>query len=159
MIPDRRDVSGSLLPALEDNLPGAVTEELTICGELYLRLEPASLPNVCRFLKESPRLRFDFLAAVSGVDWLGRHPRFEVVYHLRSLSNNFQIGLKVAVPDDTLTVPSVTGVWRSADWLEREVFDLYGIMFAGHPNLKRIMMPDDWEGHPYRKDYPLEGVD
>jgi len=82
-----------------------------------------------------------------------------VVYHLRSLRHNHRLGLKVAVPDETLTVPSLEGIWRTADWLEREVFDLYGIVFAGHPNLTRIMMPDDWEGHPYRKDYPLEGRD
>jgi NADH-quinone oxidoreductase subunit C len=157
MIPARRDVSASLPPALEEKLPGAVAEVLTSRGELYLRVEAASLVEVCRFLREEPEWNFDFLALVSAVDWLGKTPRFEVVYHLRSLANNTRVGLKAAVPDETLTVPSVTNVWKSADWLEREVYDLYGITFAGHPDLRRIMMPDDWEGHPYRKDFPLEG--
>lgn len=159
MIPARQDLKGTLPGLLEERFPGAVVETLESCGELYLRVDPPRLLEICLFLHEEPRWHFDFLAAVSGVDWLGRRPRFEVVYHLRSLRHNHRLGLKVAVPDETLTVPSLEGIWRTADWLEREVFDLYGIVFAGHPNLTRIMMPDDWEGHPYRKDYPLEGRD
>lgn len=157
MIPSRRDVSESLPRALEEARPGAVTEVLSSRGELILRVERASLVELCRFLREDREWNFDFLAALSGVDWIGRSPRFEVVYQLRSLPRNLRVSLKVAVPDDTLTVPSVTGVWKGADWLEREVYDLYGIIFEEHPNLRRIMMPDDWEGHPYRKDFPLEG--
>jgi len=157
MIPPRKDVSASLPTALEEKIPGAVAEVLTSRGELYLRVEAASLVEVCRYLREDPEWRFDFLALVSAVDWIGRSPRFEVVYHLRSLALNSRVGLKVAVPDDTLTLATVTGIWRGADWLEREVYDLYGVIFAGHPDLRRIMMPDDWEGHPYRKDFPLEG--
>jgi NADH-quinone oxidoreductase subunit C len=144
---------------LEDALPGAVTEVLQYRGELYLQVGPAHVREVCRFLKDDPSWRFDFLASLSGVDRLGRSPRFEVVCHLRSLGHNHFLGLKVPVPDDPLTVPSLTPIWRAADWMEREVYDLYGVRFSGHTNLKRIMMPDDWEGHPYRKDYPLEGRD
>lgn len=157
VIPVRKDISGTLPAELEARLPGAVVEVLQSRGELYLRVEPVRLVELCRFLKEDPVWRFDFLACVSGVDWLGRSPRFEVVYHLRSLNNNFRLGLKVAVADETLTVSSLTAIWKAADWMEREIFDLYGVRFSDHPNLKRIMMPDDWEGHPYRKDYPLEG--
>lgn len=157
MIPARRDVSESLPKALEEARPGAVTGVLSSRGELILKVDHTRLVDLCRFLRENPEWNFDFLAALSGVDWIGRSPRFEVVYQLRSLPQNLRLSLKVAVPDETLTVPSVTGVWKGADWLEREVYDLYGIVFDEHPNLRRIMMPDDWEGHPYRKDYPLEG--
>jgi len=159
MMPARKDVSESLPKALQEARPGAVTEVLSSRGELILRVDHAHLVELCRFLREDPEWKFDFLAALSGVDWIGRSPRFEVVYQLRSLPQNLRVSLKVAVPDDTLTVPSVTGVWKGADWLEREVYDLYGIVFDEHPNLRRIMMPDDWEGHPYRKDFPLEGYE
>lgn len=157
MIKERRDVSEALKASLEEKVPGAVLELLRSRGEPYLCVKPASLLEVCRHLRDDPQWGFDFLSLVSAVDWLGKSPRFEVVYHLRSLSNNLRIGLKAAVPDDTFTVPSVYPVWKTADWLEREVYDLFGIHFSDHPNLKRIMMPDDWEGHPYRKDFPLAG--
>jgi NADH-quinone oxidoreductase subunit C len=147
-----------LLPQdLADRLPGAVREVTESCGETCLHAEPARLLDLCRFLKEEAPWQFDFLASVSGVDWPGRTPRFEVVYHLRSLRFNYRVALKAAVPDDALCLPSVAPVWRAANWLEREVFDLYGIRFAGHPDLRRIMMPEEWEGFPYRKDYPLAG--
>ena len=155
----RTDVRESLPKALGEKLADTGFEALESRGELYLRVEAANLPELCRFLRDDPEWRFDFLSFISGVDWIGTSPRFEVVYHLRSLSHNHRVGLKVPVPDDSLTVPSLTGIWRGADWMEREVFDLYGVRFDGHPNLKRIMMPDDWEGHPYRKDFPLEGIE
>lgn len=157
MIPPRKDVGEFLPPALEAKFPGGVLEVLRSRGELYLRIASASLLDVCLYLRDEERWGFDFLALVSGVDWLGKAPRFEVVYHLRSLRNNLRVGLKVDVPDETVALPSVSGIWKTADWLEREVFDLFGIRFTDHPDLRRIMMPDDWEGHPYRKDYPLEG--
>ena len=159
MIPERADLRVILPEALEKKLPGALLELVESCGELFLRVEPARLEEVCRYLSEEPKWKFDFLATVTVVDWMGRSPRFDVVYNLRALSHNHRLGIKVAVPDGTLTVPSLTGLWKAADWLEREAYDLYGINFAGHPNLRRIMMSDDWEGHPYRKDYPLEGRD
>jgi NADH-quinone oxidoreductase subunit C len=157
MIPPIKDVGEFLPPALEAKFPGAVLEVLGSRGELYLRIASASLLDVCLYLRDEERWGFNFLAFVSGVDWLGKEPRFEVVYHLRSLRNNMRVGLKVDVPDETVALPSVSGIWKTADWLEREVFDLFGIRFTDHPDLRRIMMPDDWEGHPYRKDYPLEG--
>jgi NADH-quinone oxidoreductase subunit C len=153
----RRDLTETLPPALAEKVPGAVTETLRSRGELYLKVRADLLQDLCRFLRDGKEWQFDFLALVSGVDWLGQSPRFEVVYHLRSTVHNYRLGLKVPVPDDTLTVPSLEPLWKSADWMEREVYDLYGVTFEGHPNLTRIMMSDDWEGHPYRKDYPLEG--
>jgi len=157
MIPEQRDISALLLADLGARLPGAVRELSRSRGESYLHVDPAQLPALARFLKEERPWQFAFLANLSPVDWLTRVPRFEVVYHLRSLAFNYRLGIKVDVPDETLSLPSLAGVWRAADWLEREAYDLFGIRFAGHPDLRRIMMPDDWEGHPYRRDYPLAG--
>jgi NADH-quinone oxidoreductase subunit C len=116
-----------------------------------------ALVEVCAFLRDDPELDFAMLSWIAGVDWLPREPRFEVVYGLLSLSRAARLNLKVALPGENPRVPTVTGVWPAANWLEREVFDMFGITFAGHPNLKRMLMPFDWQGHPQRKDYPLEG--
>jgi len=157
MIPVQRDIGALLVGDLAERLPGAVRQLTHSCGECSLHVEPAHLTQVARFLKDEPSWRFTFLANLSPVDWLSRTPRFEVVYHLRSLEFNYRIALKVDVPDQTLSLPSLTGIWRAANWLEREAYDLFGVRFAGHPDLRRIMLPDDWEGHPYRRDYPLAG--
>ena len=157
MIPAQRDIGTLLVGDLAERLPGAVRQLSHSRGECYLHVEPARLVELARFLKEEQAWQFAFLANLSPVDWLSRTPRFEVVYHLRSLVFNYRIGLKVDVPDQSLSLPSLTGVWRAADWLEREAYDLFGVRFPGHPDLRRIMLPDDWEGHPYRRDYPLAG--
>lgn len=157
MIPAQKDIGSLLTGDLAARLPGAVTQLSHSRGECYLHVEPSRLAAVARFLKQEQTWQFAFLANLSPVDWLGRAPRFEVVYHLRSLVFNYRLGLKVDVPDATLSLPSLTGVWRAADWLEREAYDLFGIRFSGHPDLRRIMMPDEFEGHPYRRDYPLAG--
>ncbi len=157
MIPAQREIGTLLISDLAERLPGAVRQLSHSRGESYLHVLPARLAEIARFLKEQQAWQFTFLANLSPVDWLTRTPRFEVVYHLRSLVFNYRIGLKVDVPDQTLSLPSLTGVWRAADWLEREAYDLFGIRFSGHPDLRRIMMSDDWEGHPYRRDYPLAG--
>src|SRR5262249_767656 len=112
-------------------------------------------------LRDAPALTYNYLADITAVDWLEREPRYDVVYHLLSLATNAVMRLKVRVGDETTrhpTVPSVTAVWPAANWFEREVFDLFGIVFEGHPQLERILMPDDWVGHPLRKDYPLTGI-
>jgi NADH-quinone oxidoreductase subunit C len=157
VIPAQKDISALLTGDLAARLPGAVRSLSHSRGESYLHVEPDRLVDLADFLKTEQPWQFTFLANLSPVDWLSRTPRFEVVYHLRSLLFNYRIGLKVDVPDQTLSLPSLSGVWRAADWLEREAYDLFGIRFAGHPDLRRIMMPDDWEGHPYRRDYPLAG--
>ena len=157
MIPAQKDIGALLTGDLAARLPGAVRRLAHSRGECYLHIEPSRLVETARFLKEELPWQFAFLANVSPVDWLSRVPRFEVVYHLRSLVFNYRLGLKVDVPDQSLSLPSLTGIWRAADWLEREAYDLFGIRFAGHPDLRRIMLPDDWEGHPYRRDYPLAG--
>ena len=113
------------------------------------------LVEVCTFLRDDPELQFALLSWVGGVDLLPREPRFEVVYHLLSVAHNLRFVLKVSVPDREPRVPTVTGVWPTANWHERETYDFYGIVFDGHPDLTRILLPDEWQGWPLRKDSPL----
>jgi NADH-quinone oxidoreductase subunit C len=125
-------------------------------GELTLEIEPSQIVAVCAKLKQE--MDFIRLSTVTAVDRYPIEPRFEVVYHLHSLSRNERLRLKVRVGGDKPAVDSVTSVWRAANWYEREVFDLFGIYINNHPDLRRIMMPDHWEGHPLRKDYPITGA-
>jgi len=129
-------------------------------GELTLHLAKAHLAEVLRTLRDAPPLRFELLSALSGVDYpddvSGR--RLHVVYHLCSLTHNRRLRLEVATADADPHVPSATPIYPTADWHERETWDFFGIVFDGHPGLTRIFMPDDWEGHPQRKDYPLGGI-
>jgi NADH-quinone oxidoreductase subunit C len=111
------------------------------------------LLDVCRWLRDNPEFDMAYLSFVSAIDW---PDRYEVVYHLRSLSRQHGVTLKVPIPRDDLRAPSVVGLWRGADWHERETYDLFGIVFEGHPDLRRIMMSADWKGHPLRKDYVFE---
>ncbi len=130
-------------------------------GETTLVLRPEAIARVGLALRDAPALRYNYLADVTAVDWPEREPRYDVVYHLLSLETNAVIRLKVRVGDEATPhpmVPSVTSVWPTANWFEREAFDLFGIVFEGHPQLERILMPDDWVGHPLRKDYPLTGI-
>ena len=141
----------------------------------FVVVDPADLLEVCRYLKEEPRLGFDLLNCISGVDYLepdakkapkaGFEPHMEVVYHLSSFRNRHRFVLKVMLPrwkndkpGELPEVPSVTSLWRTANWHEREVYDLSGVWFTGHPELTRILLAEDWVGHPLRKDYeyPLE---
>jgi len=113
------------------------------------------LVEVCLALRDTPALRFSVLVEVTAADYLPREPRFEVVYHLLSIPNRARLRVKVRVPGDG-SVPTVQGVWKGAGWLEREVWDMFGILIDGHPDLRRLLMPEDWEGHPARKDYPVQ---
>jgi NADH-quinone oxidoreductase subunit C len=124
-------------------------------GELTLQIAPEKIVSVCRRLKQDHQ--FVRLSTVTAVDRHPLEPRFEVVYHLHSLDRNERLRLKCALPGENPEIESVTSVWQSANWYEREVFDLFGIVFGNHPDLRRIMMPEDWRGHPLRKDYPVHG--
>lgn len=124
-------------------------------GEWTLEIAPAKIVSVCGFLKYDEK--FVRLSSVTAVDRHPAEPRFEVVYHLQSLERKQWLRLKCRVSDSEPEIESVTSVWRGANWYEREVFDLFGIRFRNHPDLRRIMMPDDWQGHPLRKDYPVTG--
>jgi NADH-quinone oxidoreductase subunit C len=113
------------------------------------------LVETCRALRETPSLRFTAIIEITAADYFPREPRFEVVYHLLSIPHRMRVRLKVRVADGG-SVPTVQDVWRGAGWLEREVWDMFGIVFDGHPDLRRLLMPEDWEGHPGRKDYPVQ---
>jgi NADH-quinone oxidoreductase subunit C len=110
--------------------------------------------EICTFLRDDPDLRFDFLMDCTGVDYLGEEPRFEVVYHLYSLAKKHRVRIKARVPEEDPVIDSVIPVWVGSDWYEREAYDMYGIAFRNHPNLKRILLYEEFVGHPLRKDYP-----
>jgi NADH-quinone oxidoreductase subunit C len=133
----------------------AILETHQALGETTYIADPAKITDLCRYLKDTET--FIRLSAVTAVDWHPAEPRFEVVYHLHSIERNERIRIKCRVAGTEPGIDSVTGVWLGADWYEREVFDLFGIGFRNHPNLQRILMPLDWEGHPLRKDYPVHG--
>jgi NADH-quinone oxidoreductase subunit C len=125
--------------------------------EITISVERGSLREACTLLREDPACPFNFLSDVTCVDWYPAEPRFEVVYHLLSIPQKERVRLKVKLNSASPVVESLTSVWPGANFFEREVFDLFGIRFTGHPYLRRIMMPEDWEGYPLRKDYPVEG--
>lgn len=136
-------------------------EEIVSSGEfrneLTLMVKKESVVGVARFLKENKELDFDFLSDLCGVDRVEPDGVFEVVYHLYSIPKNHRLRLKTRLPSDNPCVSTVTTVWKTADWHERETFDMFGVRFDGHPDLRKILTPDDFEGHPLRKDYPLAG--
>ena len=135
-----------------------LTDVLVARGEVTIVVDRDDLAASLTTLREDPDLTFDFLSCVSATDWPGLDPRFWVTYELRSLSANHRVRVKVGVPQDDPRLPSVTSAFPTANWQEREIFDFYGIAFDGHPDLTRILMPDDWEGFPLRKDEELGGV-
>ncbi|HZN72572.1 MAG TPA: NADH-quinone oxidoreductase subunit C [Micromonosporaceae bacterium] len=152
-----------VVDALEEAYPGfddAIERVVVDRGELTLHIRPERIAEVCQILRDDEALRFEFCSSVSGVDYLGEPDgrRLHAVYHLVSLTYRRRIRLEAAVTAEKPHVPSVTSVYPTADWQEREAYDMFGIIFDGHPNLTRILMPDDWEGFPQRKDYPLGGV-
>jgi NADH-quinone oxidoreductase subunit C len=135
----------------------AVAEVHSFRGELTIVVPRERLRRTAEFLRGDPELQFTFLSDVTGVDRFPIEPRFELNYHLVSLARRDRLRLKLRVSGKDPIVESVAAIWPTADWHEREVFDLFGVRFEGHPDLQRILMPEDWEGHPLRKDYPVEG--
>jgi NADH-quinone oxidoreductase subunit C len=123
--------------------------------ELTIEVVREAIVDACRILREQQQ--FNFFADVTCADWYPSEPRFHVVYSLLSQSRKLRVRLKVKVSGEDARIPSITPMWPAADYFEREVFDLFGVRFEGHPYLRRIQMPDDWEGHPLRRDYPVEG--
>jgi len=146
--------------ALEAALPGVIADGKFAFAELTLEIAPGRIVEACAFLKNQDR--FIRLAAITCVDLYPMEPRFEVIYHLHSMprpgiTEDERLRLKCRLAGEAPAIDSVCSVWRAADWYEREVFDLFGVSFNGHPNLTRILMPTDWEGHPLRKDFPIHG--
>jgi NADH-quinone oxidoreductase subunit C len=140
---------------LRERFPDAILSITSFRNETTILVQATWIVRVCRLLKEHPDLRYDFLSDVTAIDWLPHRPRFEVVYHLSSLPFKRRLRVKVRVEEGE-AVPSVTEVWGTAAWHEREVYDMFGIPFDGHPDLRRILMPEAWQGHPLRKDYPVQ---
>ena len=132
--------------------------EITEFGDqVSVLVNKTRILEIMSFLRNSSELYFDYLTDLCGVDYQGRkNERFEVVYHLRSILHNHCIRIKAAIPEKDCKIDSVVRIWAGANWHERECFDMYGISFTGHPDLRRILMPEDWEGNPLRKDYPLK---
>jgi NADH-quinone oxidoreductase subunit C len=135
----------------------AFTGLISFRGETTLLVPREHLYPLAEFLAGDPELAFTFLSDVTGVDRFPTEPRFELNYHLLSISRRDSLRLRVRLPGESPVIESVCPVWPTANWHEREIFDLFGIRFEGHPNLRRMLMPDDWEGFPLRKDYPVEG--
>jgi NADH-quinone oxidoreductase subunit C len=135
----------------------AVVEVLEFRGETTIVVARENLQRVAEFLVNDPGMRFAFLSDITAVDKFPIEPRFELNYHLLSLERRARLRLKVRLSGQDPVVASMVPVWPAANWHEREAYDLMGIRFEGHPDLRRILMPDDWEGYPLRKDYPVEG--
>ncbi len=144
------------IAALQAALPGSVTHISYWVGDWTIVVPAARILEIARYLRESPEAAFDLCSDVTATDWPPRAERFDVVYCLYSIRHRHRLRVKARVADHQ-PIASVTPVWPSSNWLEREVFDMFGIEFTGHPDLRRILMPDDWQGYPQRKDYPLEG--
>jgi len=142
---------------LRDFAPEAVRDIQDFRGELTISIATPDVRRICEFLREAPGLSFRFLSDLTALDHYPNEPRFEVVYHLFSIENSSRLRLKVPLGGADPKVDSLVPVWPAANAFEREVFDLFGIRFEGHPDLRRILLPEDWEGHPLRKDYPTEG--
>ncbi|MEK6600026.1 MAG: NADH-quinone oxidoreductase subunit C [Deltaproteobacteria bacterium] len=145
-----------LIKNIKERFGPSILDTIIFRDEVTHLIRKDSLLEICGFLKMDSELQFNFLSDIAAVDYFPQRPRFEVVYHLYSIPKKHRLGLKVKVEDGEV-VPSVTSLWNSANWAEREAYDMFGIRFEGHPNLKRIYMPEDWEGFPLRKDYPLKG--
>jgi NADH-quinone oxidoreductase subunit C len=167
--------STEIIAILEEKFPGKIKSKNTEAIDPFVVVDPVDLVEICRFLRDERRLKFELLNCISGVDYFepdpkkapkaGFEPHVEVVYHISSVTHRHRFVLKIILPrwkdskpGQLPEVPSVTSLWRAADWHEREVYDLAGVWFAGHPDLTRILLSDDWVGHPLRKDYefPLE---
>lgn len=144
------------LRRLLEAMPEAVEGTHADLGDATATVVAARVTDVLRFLRDDADCEFEMLTDLCAVDYLGQTPRFEVVYHLHSVTRNHRVRIKARVPEEPCEIATACDVWPSANWLEREVWDLYGIRFVGHPDLKRLLLYEEFEGHPLRKDYPKE---
>lgn len=142
-----------LLPKIMEKFKDAIIDTHSNFGDETVIVKRENLLELCKFLKDE--LEFEFLMDVTAVDYPQRKPRFEVVYHFYSFKNNYRLRVKAGVPEEDPTIDSLMPLWIGANWFEREVYDMFGIKFKGHPDLRRILMYDEFQGHPLRKDYPL----
>jgi NADH-quinone oxidoreductase subunit C len=146
---------------IEEKFAGQVLGTMSYAGQVGVLLKKDMIKDVCLYLRDEPSLKMDHLADLTAVDFSqypgDAGPRFEVVYNMISTVYRHRIRLKVRVPEEDPRVDSVASIWQTANWHERETYDLMGVRFDGHPDLRRILLPEDWEGHPLRKEYPLKG--
>ena len=147
--------AAAIIESLNTLVPGAVYEPSASVDFATIYVPREQLVDTCRALRDAPEHRYNVLIEITAADYLPRSPRFEVVYHLLSIPHRRRLRLKVRASEADL-VPTVQDVWPAAGWPEREVYDMFGVIFANHPDLRRILTPDDWEGHPARKDYPVQ---
>ena len=146
--------------AFQREHPHWTSDIVEALGETTITIPREHIVSACGFMKSAPGFEFDFLADLCGFDrGPEEEPRFEVNYHLFSTKSYQRLRLKVLLNEDDVHVPTVTGVWRTANWHERETYDLFGVIFDAHPDLRRILLPDDWQGHALRKDFPLRGYE
>lgn len=145
--------SQEIYTRLKDKFGESVLSFEEIVAEAFIVVAPESIADVAQYLAENEALAFDFLMCLSGVDLSVKDTTLEIVYHLSSMTHRHKAVLKVIVPKENPHVPTVENIWKTANWHERETYDLYGIVFEGHSDLQRILLPDDWEGYPLRKDY------
>jgi NADH-quinone oxidoreductase subunit C len=150
------DHGSEVLRRLLEALPDAVLETHARLGDATARVRAERIGEVMRFLHGTSGLEFDMLSDLTCVDYLGQEPRFELVYHLYSLPRNHRVRIKARVSESAPEIDTISPVWIAANWMEREVWDLYGVRFRGHPDLRRILLYEEFEGHPLRKDYPKE---
>jgi NADH-quinone oxidoreductase subunit C len=147
----------TIVATLQAAVPDAQIERApTVHPQTTIYVSRDEVPALARALRDRPALAFDFLAELTAVDFWPKEPRYEVVYMLVSLANRLRLRMKVRLPADDPHLATVSGIWPAANWLEREVWDLYGIAFDGHPDPRRLLMPEDWQGYPLRKDYPVQ---
>jgi NADH-quinone oxidoreductase subunit C len=147
--------SRAIADTLKQTFPDAVQDIIEFRGEVTVVVDRSAIVEVATFCRDTEGLEFNLMADLAGVDYWPEEPRYAVNYVLHSLTHNHMIRLKTYAPGDDPTLPTMSGVWPGAGWPEREVWDLFGITFKGHPDPRRILMPFDWTGHPQRKDYPL----
>ena len=151
-----KDLGHNLHQYLRESIGKKILDSHAFRGDLTIVIAREEMRETFRFLKEDPKLDFNFLTDLTAVDYLGKkEPRFEVVYHLYSLRSKQRLRVKIPVPLEDPTLDSLTPLWKGANWLEREVWDMFGIRFRDHPNLKRILLYEEFQGHPLRKDYPV----
>ena len=152
------DFKELLLQKIKDCLPGFELSSAESKGELTLSFNKKDIVKVCQFLKNDPDLSFILCEDITAIDWARRTDRYTIVYHIFSMNNKFRLRLKCDVDEIDCSIDSVSSVWKTADWEERETYDMYGIHFNNHPDLRRMYMPEDFEYFPLRKDFPLMGI-
>ncbi len=143
---------------LQENFPDSFISSNVYMGDLSVEVDKKDIVKICTLLKEDSELEFILCEDVTAIDWSKRKDRFTVVYHIFSFKHNFRLRIKANVDESDCTIDTVSSVWNTANWEEREVYDMFGISFNNHPDLRRMYMPEDFEHYPLRKDFPLTGI-